>query len=139
MHYKIKDYLEVSTDHDTLYLAPEGFWSPQIFEKHHKGFKDSVLEAMDSFSGKPFILYVDLRKFRQPIDEMKALIGYLMEYGTKKGRYKSIEIVDKHLLKRSIENTAEGNMDNNDRIVVGSVEDADKAQADARKQMSKSS
>ena len=124
MSKELNDFFQIEANQNRIQATLKGFWKPKFLEENHTILFDRFKKTVDLMNKTKFFVIADLRDFKHPSPDAKELIGKMMNYASSMGLYRSIEIVDRSLLKVAIEATAKDNMGDDQRIVVASMEEA---------------
>lgn len=101
--------VDVEQQDAIIVMRAWGLWDVDLAER----FGDAMLEAFDSFGGKPWDIVSDQRDFMPQSDQVQAVIGKLMSAAPQKGMRRAANIASRTLDKMQIARIArENKMDN---------------------------
>ncbi len=122
----IEDYFKIiSTTNNVFRFEFKGFFKDSVVDKIGDEIKRRYFRAVDSFLGKPFITYADLRGLHAMPPKGRAMVSELMSYGKQRNLFFSININPSAVSTLSIHAAGNISLSNELRIIVTTQEEAE--------------
>lgn len=134
----VTEFFEVlGTSRRTFHFRLSGFLSSEVLETHAAEIEQRYQRAVDSFAGKRFLVYADLRGLKPLSEKANELVQRLMAYGMARGLYFSVNIVPSTLATISIRKAGQQTQTAAVRATVGTEAEAEALLAEKRAELEK--